>query len=796
MNDFIPRKLWDNGFRGFVSVIPPGAKLAPSSTIQLAQVGKVPGVRYDSGLWGGYDWRNYQETAESIEVWEQWGANVGLRADKYPAVDIDVTDPGLAQIVRGIALSALGGAPVRTGRAPKQLLVYRTDEPFGRMRLWLKRSAEEVHLIEVLGVGQQYVIHGTHPTGVRYQWSTDLTTLAPSDLVTIDREKVERFFEAVEAHLGSLGIFCEREGSGAFTEHGAVDQDGLRAPSLDALREVMAALPNRNELFPSRTDYLRVGYAIRAACGDYIEEGLELFLEWASRWEGNDRFPDGNDPDTVIADWRRMRGPYSVGFTYLAEQAKLFGYAAAADEFEPLEEARLPERTEAPLYSDQWLADCVVEACRGRLRYVPETGKNIVWDGARWEIDTELLAEDVVKRELREIADRVLRQGATAAERRRNEQLADRICSAGKVTAVTSLVRSDRAIAVSVASLDADQWVLNTPGGLVDLKTGKLLPPNPDALATRSTSVRPQFGGACPLWHRFLDEATAGDKELQRYLQRLAGYCLTGSTREQQFTFVWGPGGNGKSVFLNVLVGILGDYATTASMDTFTASKGDKHTTDLAMLVGARLVSASETEEGKRWDEARVKTLSGGERVTARFMRQDNFTFMPTFKLIFIGNHKPGISNLDDAMRRRIHLVPFVVKPSQVDRDLGEKLQREWPAILAWMVEGCLAWQREGLNPPPAVRAASEEYFEEEDAIGLWIEEMCETDPRATATLQALFTAWSEWANLRGEYVGNARRLSSALAARRFEKWIEPETRRRGFRGLRVREDARLSDLL
>jgi P4 family phage/plasmid primase-like protien len=204
------------------------------------------------------------------------------------------------------------------------------------------------------------------------------------------------------------------------------------------------------------------------------------------------------------------------------------------------------------------------------------------------------------------------------------------------------------------------------------------------------------------------------------------------------------------------------------------------------MLVGARLVTASETTAGKRWDEARIKSLTGGEPVTARFMRQDNFTFLPQFKLIFIGNHKPALRDVDVAMRRRIQVVPFTVTPARVDKELGRKLREEFPAILAWMIDGCLEWQRQGLNPPPSVRATTEQYFSDEDAVGRWLAEACELDEEGRVTTQELFQSWREWANSQGEYVGSMKRFASALVARKFPRWQDSDTRRMGFAGLRV----------
>jgi len=191
---------------------------------------------------------------------------------------------------------------------------------------------------------------------------------------------------------------------------------------------------------------------------------------------------------------------------------------------------------------------------------------------------------------------------------------------------------------------------------------------------------------------------STADAELVAYLQRVLGYALTGVTTEHALFFCYGTGANGKGVTINTAAGILKDYAQTASVETFTASHTDRHSTELAALRGARLVTVAETEEGRRWAESRIKTLTGGDSIRARFMRQDEFEFIPQLKLLISGNHKPGLRSVDEAIRRRFHLIPFTITLPSEERDpeLAEKLKAEWPAILGWMVEGCLAWQREG----------------------------------------------------------------------------------------------------
>ena len=286
---------------------------------------------------------------------------------------------------------------------------------------------------------------------------------------------------------------------------------------------------------------------------------------------------------------------------------------------------------------------------------------------------------------------------------------------------------------------------------------------------TKSTSVAPE-PGIPTLWLNFLHQTTKGDHELIRFLRQMCGYCLTGDTREHALFFIFGPGGNGKSVFLNTVINIMGDYAVTAAMDTFTASKADRHSTDLAMLRGARLVAVSETEEGRAWKESLIKQLTGGDRVTARFMRQDNFTFKPQFKLVIISNHKPRLKNVDDAMRRRINIIPFVHKPESPDPYLEDKLREEYPQILNWMIEGCHDWQKNGLIRPAIVQEATADYFEAQDLFGTWLEENCETGRNKSTASSILYADWKIYAERAGENPGSQVRFSNDMEKRGFSK--------------------------
>jgi putative DNA primase/helicase len=392
-------------------------------------------------------------------------------------------------------------------------------------------------------------------------------------------------------------------------------------------------------------------------------------------------------------------------------------------------------------------------------RYCAAWGKWLLWTGQRWQADETLLVSHLIRAVCREAALKVS-----------SHRLASRLAASSTVGGVDRLARTDRRHASTSEEWDADLFVLNTPGGVVDLTTGRMSPHQREDRMTKIARATPK--GDAPRWKSFLADVTGGDTELQAYLQRVVGYCLTGSTSAHALFFLYGTGANGKSVFVNVVSTLLGGYAASAPMDTFMETRGDRHPTDLAGLRGARFVASIETEQGRRWNESKVKAITGGDKVSARFMRQDFFEYLPQFKLLIAGNHKPSIRNVDEAMKRRLHLIPFTVTIPTVKRDgkLTEKLLLERDGILAWAVEGCLLWQQHGLKPPDSVVSATEEYFEAEDALGQWIEERCYLHPEAKAATSDLFADWREWAERAGEYVGSIKRFAEMLLGRSFQQ--------------------------
>jgi putative DNA primase/helicase len=428
----------------------------------------------------------------------------------------------------------------------------------------------------------------------------------------------------------------------------------------------------------------------------------------------------------------------------------------------------------APAFSEEDLALRFTARHADELRYVAAWNKWYRYDGKVWKSDET--------RKTFSLARDLCRQTSMELNKPRERKV---VASAKTRAAVVALAGEDRQLAATVDQWDADLWMLNTPDGVIDLRSGSLSKHRLADYVTKITSVSPNADCPTPLWFAFLDKVTDGDKDLQAFLARMSGYNITGITREHALFFLYGTGRNGKGVFTNTQIGILGDYHRAAPIETFTETNTDKHPTELAMLRGARLVTSTETEEGRRWAESRIKTMTGGDPISARFMRQDFFEYWPQFKLMISGNHKPGLRSVDEAIKARLHLIPFAVTIplEERDKELGSKLVAEYPGILHWMIQGCLDWQKVGLAPPKAVTNATNEYLESEDAIKLWIEECCAKGANYWTEVRLLFRCWKEWCEASGEYFGSTRRFSQRLEASGFDPVRRDQ---RGFKGLTI----------
>lgn len=407
--------------------------------------------------------------------------------------------------------------------------------------------------------------------------------------------------------------------------------------------------------------------------------------------------------------------------------------------------------------TEDGLALAFADEQAGRLRFDHTRGKWFRWAGWFWRQDEVQCAFRWARRLTREF-----RRGLVDAS-------ASTVRTLGKIAvagAVERAARADEKLAVSGRDWDADPWIAGCPDGEVNLRTGEVVAGDPGHGVTKQLSVRPDVGCATPLWDRFLWDATGGDAEMIRFLQAWAGYCLCGDVSEERFVFMWGPGGNGKGTFLHTVTAILGDYAARTSAEVFMVRKHEVHPEEVARLAGVRSVVASEIEDGRTFNAVRLKDFTGRDgKLTGRFMRENTFEFVPQFKVTFVGNHQPRLADVDDAMRRRLVLVPFVQTPSVVNTDLKDQLVDEYPGILWWMIQGGCRRLAVGLSSmiPASAAAATRAYFDEQDTLRTWAGERCGFEALGRMGVTEGFEDYRMWCAATGETL-------SAIGIRDFTK--------------------------
>lgn len=455
------------------------------------------------------------------------------------------------------------------------------------------------------------------------------------------------------------------------------------------------------------------------------------------------------------------------------------------------------------LSHDQLALDLSANGWSQNARYVQAWGRWLFWDGTRWGTDDRLRHMSRVREHLRRTASALIRwgerQAAQALDPKDGEKVrawarkeAQTLRQAPTRANVEATARSNPDLVAVADDFDANVDLLGTPGGTVDLRTGELRHASREDYITRLTAVAPAAPGArAPLWESVLFKSQRDDPEMVAFLQRLCGYALTGYTTEHKLPFVFGPGGTSKSTFMNTVARIMDEYGKRAPAETFLEQRGERHPTDLAGLRGARLVVGSELPAGRAWNETVIKDLTGGDTITARFMRQDFFEYDPQFTLVIYGNHQPSVRNVDAAMRRRILLIPFDVEIPAAERDpeLPAKLEDEWPAILRWMIDGAVEWYRQGLNPPQSVIDASDEYLDSEDLLGEFLAECTTEDPDAFLLNRDMYARFRDWCQDRGLHSPwSQHALTRALKERRYP--VKRRTNGQGILGLRLSDAA------
>lgn len=368
--------------------------------------------------------------------------------------------------------------------------------------------------------------------------------------------------------------------------------------------------------------------------------------------------------------------------------------------------------------TDDGNARLLVAEYAGELRYVPDAGKWVTWDGGRWTWHPD---DAPAVEAARDVIRRIPTDNAGLAAWRLKSLRARAIGDAVR------LARSTPAMRIPASQFDRHPWQLNTPAGVVDLRTGAVAAPTPALFHSKQTTVAPDASMPTPLWNRFLATTFQSNADLERYMQRLAGLMFVGEVIEHVLPFAHGGGGNGKGVFAEVMLGLAGDYGTSAPQGFLVVGR-DKHPTELAMLQGRRIVVASELNEDTKFDEAKMKALTGGDTITARFMGKDFFDFPPSHTFLLLGNNQPRVEVGGDSVWRRLRLIPFthtVTDEERIDNLQQRLVDEEGPGILAWIVQGAVDYAADGLRTPAEVLAATDAYRAEEDHLGRFVDDRC-----------------------------------------------------------------------
>lgn len=425
------------------------------------------------------------------------------------------------------------------------------------------------------------------------------------------------------------------------------------------------------------------------------------------------------------------------------------------------------EETRHP-FNDKGSGRMLLEMFKDTAAYVPEWGQWLSWDGLRWLPATDdygiVLAMAV--------SDELTLQAAQAIEDGMPEELVGKLQAwankSGNLSHLRGAVAAARpSMCVSAKQLDQQHYLLSVQNGTIDLRTGKLIQPQKEQWTTKKANVVYDPNATAPAWLRFMEQIQP-DPEVRGYLQRAVGYSLTGDVTEECLFFCHGDGGNGKSTFFKPLMTLMGDYAATPVAKLLMRRHGETHSTEMMDLVGARLAMCSEISSSAEFSEETVKKLTSNEVINARRIGKDSTPFHPTHKLFMCSNPKPRVQETDSGIWRRVKLIPFTASflGSERDPHLGEKLSAELSGILNWAIEGCLAWQRDGLQEPEAVRLATQEYREDEDALRDFINRRCIM--QGEVRHEEMYRAYAEWADASRLHVYSPHKLSRELTARGF----------------------------
>ena len=693
------------------------------------------------------EWQKLKIGKDQIHSYFTDASNIGTLLGEPSGwlIDIDC-DSEMAVAVADKLMPATGLSFGRrsTGRAH---LLY-VSEGVKSQRFKDPTRVKDNTIIEIRSTGGQTMFPpSVHPSGEPVKW------IEYGEPAKIDKEELRRAVSIVAA--GALLAENWTEGSrqdAAMHLSGALARAKWSQEEIEYFIEAVASAAGDSDVAARvRT----VEYSMRK-----LQEG-ESVSGWPSLAEC---IPNGQDVVSRIRQWFGINGA-SSDFA----EGGVFNQTDMGN----------AERLET-LYGDS-------------MRYCYELGKWLIWNGRQWEPDPGGAAHRRAWETVRQIGSEASR---VYDEDARKKLLKWALTSESRAKQRDMLGLAESLLPVSQAELDTDPWLLNVQNGTVDLKKGELKPHDRTDLNTKVCPVEYRPGPA-PLWAAFLEEVLP-DKEVRDFVQRAVGYSLTGDCGEEVLFFLYGTGRNGKSKFIETLQHVMGDYSSSTRPEVLMEKKYDSIPVELAALKGIRFTSTVETGSGHRFAESLIKQVTGGDEVQVRHMRQDPFTYKPQFKIWLASNSKPDIKGRDQGIWSRIMMVPFTVTipPERRDKTLGEKLKKEGAAILAWAVEGCLAWQQEGLNPPHQVRAAIQEYQDETDRLSDFFEEACIINPLARTSTADIYDSYLIWADLNHEEAVKKNTFSKMLGERGFVPVKVGPKSARGWQGIVPKSQAKKTEVL
>jgi len=523
----------------------------------------------------------------------------------------------------------------------------------------------------------------------------------------------------------------------------------------------LTAIPSNIE----RSTWRNILYSVKAHGFSCCEIKAREWSQTAGEFD-SEKNPFGYDEKVFNDVWKYS--VQSIGAGTLYHYAKQYGWLGRQGELFPHADIG----ADIEIYGDVFNGNFFMGTFQGSMIYCYPRSKWLKFNGMYWqwcESGEELQAAKEVALQIAKHAGEVFSSDPTNPNSKKLIQHAQNSQNINRLQAMLQTAASEPDMGIgSMSELDNNAMLLGCKNGVICLNTGKLLAPDPKMLITRQVNAQYDADIYCPTWLQFLDQCFISDEETIDYIQKALGYSLTGIVNEEVLHFCFGMGRNGKSVFANVMTKLMGDYAITAPAEMLMRRDRNGATNDIARLCGARFVLANETRSDQRFDDLIIKTLVSTERISARFLHNEFFEFWPTFKIWIRGNHKPVITDDSNGAWRRIRLVPFEnnISEENADSELENKLLAEKDGILAWMVEGALKWKKEGLISSPRIKSASNQYRNDCDVIGDFIEENCTLSNGLKVTQQSLWTHWQDWARDNGYFCGSKKTLTRRLKDR------------------------------